>query len=83
MIPTTCAEFNDKYRNYLENGFYGLVIENRDVISYLDIEFQKEITKNNHFQYSQIKMKFGSCTIYSTSNAIHDWEKNINQMLKK
>jgi hypothetical protein len=50
-------EFNNKYKDYLEKGHYGLAIDIPAVIEYLDKEFQ-ELIKIPGFQYSQIKTKF-------------------------
>lgn len=63
--PTTTEEFNKKYEKYLESGYYGLAINNRNVIEYLDHKFEKLIKKHPDFIYSQIKMKFNSCCFYA------------------
>ena len=63
----TAEEFNKKYSVYLEERHYGLDIDHPEVVDYLDKEFDKEIVKNPEFQFSQIKMKFGSSRVYTTS----------------
>lgn len=61
----TSTEFNEKYKDYLQEGFYGLNFNNPDVTKFLDNIFQDLITIPG-FKYSQIKMKFGSARFYST-----------------
>lgn len=64
-------DFNIKYKDYLEKGFYGLAINNEKVIEFLHKEFQ-EFIKDPDFRYRQIKMKFNFCRFYSN---IEDQEK--------
>jgi len=79
----TAEEFNKKYSAYLEERFYGLDIDHPEVVDYLDKEFEKEIEKNPAFQYSQIKMKFGSSRVYSTSDKSSEWENEIDRIFRK
>ena len=79
----TTEEFNKKYSAYLEERFYGLAIGHPEVVEYLDKEFEKEIEKNPEFQYSQIKMKFGSPRVYSTSDKSSAWEDEIDRIFRK
>ena len=79
----TTEEFNKKYSAYLEERFYGLAISHPEVVEYLDKEFEKEIEKNPEFQYSQIKMKFGSSRVYSTSDKSSEWEAEIDRIFSK
>lgn len=82
LKPSNIVEFNEKWGAYLEDGFYGLAIPDIDVITYLDEQFHLEITKNmSSFTYSQIKVKFGACRIYATSDKVHVWEEQINKIL--
>ena len=74
-------DFDVKYKEYLEEGFYGLAINDVDVIKYLDKEFEVEIEENPDFQYSQIKLKFGSARVYTTSEKNSMWEKSIDNIL--
>ena len=76
-------EFNFKYQDYLEAGFYGMDIHIPEVISYLDEEFEKEIAINPKFKYSQIKTKFGMARIY-VENCNKDglWEKQVDEIIK-
>lgn len=62
----TADEFNIKYKDYLEEGHYGLAIgDPAVVVEYLDSKF-KEYIKIPGFQYSQIKTKFNFICFYST-----------------
>lgn len=79
----TTEEFDKKYSSYLEEGHYGLAISHPEVITYLDKEFENEIEKNPEFQYSQIKMKFGSSRVYSTSDKSSEWEAEIDRIFSK
>ena len=79
----TAEEFNKKYSAYLEEGHYGLGIDHPEVVGYLDKEFEKEIEKNPEFQYSQIKMKFVSSRVYSTSDKSSEWEAEIDRIFRK
>jgi len=79
----TTEEFNKKYSAYLEERFYGLAISHPEVVEYLDKEFENEIERNPEFQYSQIKMKFGSSRVYSTSDKSSAWEDEIDRIFRK
>jgi hypothetical protein len=60
----TAADFNEKYKDFLEEGHYGLDLEHPEAIAYLDKEFQ-EFIKIPGFTYSQIKSKFGWFCFYN------------------
>lgn len=75
--------FNSKWFNYLEDGHYGMAIEDEEVIDYLDGEFEKEIKENSNFTYAQIKIKFGSSRVYANSDKTFLWENKINEILSK
>jgi hypothetical protein len=79
----TAEEFNKKYSAYLEERHYGLDIDHPEVVDYLDKEFEREIGKNPEFQFSQIKMKFGSSRVYSTSDKSSEWEDEIDRIFRK
>lgn len=68
MIPKTIEEFNEKYKDYLEEGHYGLDIDIEELIVKLDEKFQEYI-KTPGFKYSQIKEKFGTARAYTTLDA--------------
>ena len=79
----TTQEFNEKYKNYLEDRFYGLEISDQEVIDYLDKEFEEEIKENPKFEYAQIKTKFGWSRVYTNSQKNSKWETEIDKILKK
>lgn len=59
------TEFNEKYKVYLEDGFYGLAFSNDKVTEYLDKIFAEIIIIYPDFQYSQIKTKFNTVVMYT------------------
>jgi hypothetical protein len=76
-------EFNTKYKDYLETGHYGLDIHDKNVIKYLDNQFQ-ELIKIPNFQYSQIKTKFNNVCFYCdnvNSTKIKEIENTIKLLL--
>jgi hypothetical protein len=56
----TCDEFNEKYKDHLEEGHYGMSIEDEEIIGEVD----KAFSHLTDFTYSQIKTKFGSSRVY-------------------
>ena len=81
-LEMTCEEFNKKWAQYLEPGFYGLVISDAGVIEYLDEEFSAEVLENPAFTYAQIKLKFGRARVYAESEKTSVWEDKINTLIK-
>jgi hypothetical protein len=79
----TTDEFNNKYKDYLEDGFYGLAINDEDVIAYLDEKFTKEIETNPNFKYSQIKTKFNWVCVYAESDLSSQYESDITSILRE
>ena len=79
----TVTGFNEKYRPFLEEGHYGLAIDDKNVIQYLDEKFE-EFIKLPGFQYSQIKIKFGKTRFYCEPIGINSSliEKEIDQILQ-
>jgi hypothetical protein len=82
----TAAQFNEKYKGFIEPGFedQGLEFDNEKVTLFLDNIF-KDLTKIPGFQYSQIKLKFGSCRFYTTLNSVLSFiiEDNINSIIRQ
>lgn len=66
----TCDDFNEKYKEYLEQGFEGLTISDNHVIMYLDKLFA-DLIKIEGFKYSQVKLKFGMVRFYG-NNISHE-----------
>jgi gamma-glutamylcysteine synthetase len=64
IYPTTIDQFNTKYKQYLEEGYWGLDIDCLPSIHYLDTIFKQLLTKLDGFQYSTIKIKFQSSRFY-------------------
>ena len=86
----TASEFNEKYKEYLEEGHYGLDISTPSIIKYLDEMFQ-DLIKIPGFKYSQIKEKFNTSRFYtnlyeligkSGSNINNEVERTLNILLK-
>ena len=77
----TSDEFNKKWSKYLEDGFYGMAVKHPQVIEYLDKEFTKEVENNPSFNYSQIKIKFGSIRVYTNSDKTSVWEGEVNRLI--
>lgn len=59
----TVEQFNKKYKNYLEEGHYGLSLGDDEFIEWLDGQFEKFITYPG-FKFTQIKEKFGMGRFY-------------------
>lgn len=78
----TKEDFNLKYKDYLEEGFYGLSLSNPDAIKYLDKKFEILIKKPN-FKYIQIKLKFNRVCFYAnglTREEIYEIENNLTKI---
>ena len=81
----TTEEFNKKWSNYLEKGHYGLVINNPEVITYLDKVVFPNVTKAPGFKYMQIKNKFGFACFYCRglcTSEVKKIEVDINKIIK-
>lgn len=78
----TSKEFNNKYKKYLEDRFYGLAIDNPKIVKYLDNEFKKEIELNPNFSYQQIKTKFNFICVYANSDKCREWQLKIKELLE-
>ena len=86
----TISEFNEKYKEYLEEGHYGLDISTPSIIQYLDEIFQGLI-KIPGFKYSQIKEKFSTSRFYTNLYELigkpgliinNEVERTLNILLK-
>ena len=86
----TVSEFNEKYKEYLEEGHYGLDISTPSIIKYLDEMFQ-DLIKIPGFKYSQIKEKFNTSRFYTNLYELigkpgsiinNEVEKTLNILLK-
>lgn len=80
----TSKEFNEKYKDFLEEGYYGLSFDNEEFITWLDGKFQ-EFIKKPGFKYSQIKVKFGTGRFYCKGLSIEqvmEIEHKITELCK-
>lgn len=79
---TTVHEFNEKYKDYLVEGHYGLDIQDTYFIIWLDSQF-KEYVKIPGFKYFQIKEKFGYGRFYCKElgfNEVNKVEEKISNI---
>jgi hypothetical protein len=60
----TTEEFNEKYKQYIEEDHYGMDIHEPSVLAYVDQIFN-DLIKIPGFQFSQIKTKFGMARVYT------------------
>jgi len=86
----TNKEFNDKYKDYLEEGYYGMDIDVPAVIVYIDQIFS-DLTEIPGFKYEQIKTKYGLAKVYTNLEDLlpfvgriinQELEEKINFILK-
>lgn len=79
----TCEEFNEHYKEYIEDGYYGLEFEIPNVTRFLDKIFQ-DLIKIPGFKVHQIKLKFNMARVYTTLGQTmnHVIEEKINQIVK-
>ena len=86
----TSKEFNEKYKEYIEEGHYGMDINEPSVLTYVDQIFN-DLIKIPGFQFSQIKTKFGLARVYTNLHDImpfvsriveQELEEKINFILK-
>jgi hypothetical protein len=66
----TVEQFNEKYKEYLEEGHYGLDISIPSVVKYLDEEVFPGLIKIPGFTYSQIKLKFNMPRFYTNLDEV-------------
>ena len=81
----TSEEFNEKYKDFLEEGHYGLDIDDSNFIEWLDEKFQSFITVEN-FTYSQIKEKFRYGRFYCEGlprEAVDEVEDKITELCRR
>ena len=77
-------EFNEKYKDYLEEGHYGLDVHDKDFIEWLDKKFE-EFIKEPLFKYSQIKEKFWMGRFYCDGLSeiqVKEVENKIEELYK-
>jgi hypothetical protein len=59
----TAQQFNEKYKQYIPEGWYGLSFNTPSVTEYLDTVMEDLITIPG-FELHQVKMKFGMARFY-------------------
>ena len=86
----TQQEFNNKYKQYIPEGWYGLSFDIPEVAIYLDSVMQDLITIPG-FELHQVKFKFGMARFYFDTNWKHKHlqsalefaiENNMNGIIK-
>jgi hypothetical protein len=79
----TPQEFNEKWKDHLEEGHYGMAINNELIINVCDDYFENLRISNPDFKFSQIKLKFGYPRVYLSDAGNHDTvlEKLISSKL--
>jgi len=86
----TSKEFNEKYKEYIEEDHYGMDINEPSVLAYVDQIFN-DLTKIPGFQFSQVKTKFGLARVYTNLEDVlpfvgriinQELEEKINFILK-
>jgi hypothetical protein len=73
----TSKEFNEKYKDYLEEGHYGMDINEPSVLAYVDQIFN-DLTKIPGFKFSQVKTKFGLARVYTN---LYDMMPFVGRMI--
>jgi hypothetical protein len=86
----TQEQFNEKYKQYIPEGWYGLGFDIPEVTIYLD-EVMQDLITIPEFELHQIKLKFGMARFYFGSkwNSAHletairfSIEDKINTLIK-
>ena len=86
----TTKEFNEKYKEYIEEGHYGMDIHEPSVLVYVDQIFN-DLIKIPGFQFSQVKTKYGLARVYTNLYELmpfvgriiaQELEEKINFILK-
>ncbi len=86
----TSKEFNEKYKDYIDEEHYGMDINEPSVLAYVDQIFN-DLTQIPGFKYQQIKTKFGLARVYTNLEDIlpfvgriinQELEEKINFILK-
>jgi hypothetical protein len=84
----TDNEFNEKYKQYIPEQWYGLGFDIPEVTEMLDIEISEIIKLYPKFEIHQIKLKFGSARFYTNINELANTnfemiiEGKINELVR-
>lgn len=74
-------QFNEKYKDYIEEGYQGLCFDIPKCTEYLNKIFENVIKTNPNFKFKQIKVKFNWYCFYS--NLPTEIENEITKELLK
>lgn len=78
----TSKEFNEKYKEYIEEDHYGMAINEPSVLAYVN-EIFSDLTQIPGFKYQQIKTKFGLARVYTNLDDLMPFVgRIINQELE-
>jgi hypothetical protein len=86
----TTTEFNQKYKEFIDESHYGMDINEPSVIAYVDHIFS-DLTKIPGFKFQQVKTKFGLARVYTNLDELlpfvgriinQELEEKINFILK-
>ncbi len=79
----TIEEFNNKYKEYIDEGNSGMSINEPSVLAYVDQVFN-DLTWIPGFKFQQIKTKFGLARVYTNLEDIMPFAgRIINQELEE
>lgn len=79
----TSKEFNEKYKEYIEEGHYGMDINEPSVLTYVDQIFN-DLIKIPEFKYQQVKTKYGLARVYTNlDDSLPFVGRIINQELEE
>lgn len=87
----TQQEFNEKYKQYISEVWYGLEFDIPEVTSYLN-EVMQDLIHIPGFELQQIKLKFGMCRFYFETKWKNKFletaiefriEEGVNKILKE
>lgn len=79
----TIEEFNNKYKEYIDEGHSGMSINEPSVLAYVDQVFN-DLTLIPGFKYQEIKTKFGLARVYTNLEDIMPFAgRIINQELEE
>ncbi len=86
----TTTEFNEKYKEFIDEEHYGMDINEPSVIAYVDHIFS-DLTKIPGFKFQQVKTKYGLARVYTNLDELlpfvgriinQELEEKINFILK-
>ena len=79
----TSEEFNEKYKDYIPEGYGGLEFDIPEVTTYLDPIMEYGLVHIPGFKLHQIKLKFGMARFYFESNLSPSKEGGIQLKMEE